>query len=224
MSKNDMLAPIVRALAGVPAERLGVILDTVNKIGGADGELWRSCIARVLREGVRSTTHSPEVSLDTIIRVDRSIRPAYPDWVTEVENLELEDTGPDEYDFTTVALWQYDRQRRYLSLVNGHEVYGYLKKHSMLENCLSLRDGEEIQKAEYAVFRKFFQGKAVILWKSVVYNNRNGHYSFPYLVGIGGKAEIRWNDLGNDLDEKFFSLHFACQHFGPSRFKNFLTS
>lgn len=69
MSKNDMLAPIIRALVGVPSERLGVILDTVNKIGGADGELWRSCIAKVLREGVRSATYSPEASPNTIEQV-----------------------------------------------------------------------------------------------------------------------------------------------------------
>lgn len=56
MSKNDMLAPIVRALVCVPQERLGIIFDTINKIGGADGELWRKRFAEALREGVKQTT------------------------------------------------------------------------------------------------------------------------------------------------------------------------
>ncbi len=78
MSKNDMLAPIVRALVGVPQERLGVLFDTINKVGSADGELWRTRFAEVLREGVKGAPLSPEAPLDTLIRVDRSIRPVLP--------------------------------------------------------------------------------------------------------------------------------------------------
>ncbi len=55
MSKNDMLAPIVRALVGIPQERLGVLLDTINKVGSTDGELWRTRFAKVLREGLKSS-------------------------------------------------------------------------------------------------------------------------------------------------------------------------
>jgi hypothetical protein len=54
MSKKDMLGAVVRALVGVPQEHLGVLLDVANKLGGRDGELWKTCLATMLREGAKS--------------------------------------------------------------------------------------------------------------------------------------------------------------------------
>lgn len=54
MSKKDMLGHIVRALVSIPKGRLGVVLDIANKLGGADGELWKDRLVAVLREGVKS--------------------------------------------------------------------------------------------------------------------------------------------------------------------------
>ena len=45
-----------------------------------------------------ATAPKEETPLDTIIHVDRSVRPLYPDWMKEVMHPELEDVGPSEYD------------------------------------------------------------------------------------------------------------------------------
>jgi hypothetical protein len=111
MSRNDMLAPIVRALVGVPKERLGVLLDTINKVGGADGELWRTRFAEVLRGGVKPAPLVSEAPLDTLIHVDRSIRPVYLPFVKTVMHPELELTGPVEYDLGTVDPWLHNGRR-----------------------------------------------------------------------------------------------------------------
>lgn len=124
MSKNDMLAPIVRALVGVPQERLSVLFDVINKVGGADGELWRTRFTEVLREGVLP---SPKTSLDTLIRVDRSIRPVYPNWAKTAMYPEMELTGPTEYDLETINSWLHDIQKNGRSM-EGHKLYKYLKK------------------------------------------------------------------------------------------------
>ncbi|MBI2439609.1 MAG: hypothetical protein HYV45_03375 [Candidatus Moranbacteria bacterium] len=206
MSKNDMLAPIVRALVGVPQERLGVLFDAINKVGSADGELWRTRFAEVLREGVKPVTLSPEAPLDTLIRVDRSVPLVYPNWVKTVMHPELELTGPVEYDLGTIDPWLHDGQKngRYME---GHKLYEYLKNKKMLESCLSLRDGEEIQKKGLAVFRKFFHGKAVFLWKSVV-RSRHGNLFVPSLYG-DDEVVVHWHCLDNGWNDGHPALRFA---------------
>ncbi|MCA9364270.1 MAG: hypothetical protein KC736_00005 [Candidatus Moranbacteria bacterium] len=207
MSKNDMLAPIVRALVGIPQERLGVLFDAINKVGSADGELWRIRFADVLREGVKPAILSPELSFDTFIHVDRSIRLVYPDWVKTVMHLEIEHTGPVEYDLTSVALWLHDSQKNG-RFMEGNKLYEYLKEEKMLESCLSLHDGEEIQKKGIAVFRKFFQGNVVFLWKSVV-QSRRGLLSVPSLYESDGKVVMDWHWFGNDWNDDNPALRFA---------------
>ncbi len=67
-----------------------------------------------------------EVSLDTVVRVNRSVRPAYPDWVGKVMNPELEGTGPAEYDLAmSIMLWLHEGQTG--GVVTGTVIYDYLK-------------------------------------------------------------------------------------------------
>lgn len=205
MSKNDMLAAIVRALVGVPQARLGVVLDTVNKIGSADGELWRSRIAEVLREQVREAVMLPELPPDILIHVDRFICPVYPDWVKMAMHPELEPTGPVEYDLSTIDLWLHYKQKNG-GYIQGNKLYEHLKDKKTLASCLSLRDGEEIQKKGLVVFRKFFGGKAVFLWKSIVQHRnghlyvpfRNGHLYVPFLIEYNDEVAVDWYCLDND--------------------------
>lgn len=206
MSKNDMLAPIVRALVGAPQERLGVVLDIANRIGSADGELWRTRFAEVLREGVRTEPLPPEVPLDTVICVDRSIRPVYPEWVKTVVHPELESTGPAEYDLGTIDLWLHPEQKN--SCIEGFRIYEYMGKRRMLEGCLSLRDGEEIQKKDPAVFQKFFGGKLVYLWKSIV-QDRAGHLHVPFLTGDDDGVWGDWYRLDHSLVGREQALRFV---------------
>lgn len=196
MFKNDMLASIVRALVGVPQERLEVLFEIINKVGSADGELWRTRFAEVLREGVKPVTLSPEAPLDTLICVDRSIRPVYPDWVKMVKHPKMELTGPTEYDLTSVALWIHNNQKNGFH-IEGYKLYSYLGERKILERCLSLRDGEEIQKKDIAIFRQLFKCKAIFLWKSVV-QHVHGRLFVPYLYEDDGQVEVNWRWLDND--------------------------
>lgn len=148
-----------------------------------------------------------EMSLDTLISVDYSIRPAYPDWVRMVMHPELGLTGPVEYDLGTIDPWLHDDQKNGRSM-EGYRLYEYLKDKNMLEGCLSLRDGEEIQKKGLAVFRKFFQGKSVFLWKSVV-QGRFGILVVPYLYENGGQVVVDWDWLGGVWDDSNPALRFA---------------
>lgn len=188
MSKNDMLAAIVRALVGVPQKRLGVVLDTVNKIGSVDGELWRTRFAEVLREGVKPAVLLPEAPLDTLIRVDRSIRPVYPDWVKTVTHPELECAGPAEYNLQTeVEQWLHDDQKN--GSVEGNTIYRNLRNGNTLATCLNLQDGFAIQAKGIEVFRELFGGKSLVLWGSVLLGPKEcGGLLVPYLYGRYGDS------------------------------------
>ena len=101
----------------------------------------------------------------TLIRVDRTQKPIYPDWLKEVMHPDLEANGPAEYDLANIEQWLHDGQKDG-KWTEGNNIYARLKENenAMLTTCLTLRDGEEIQKNGIAAFRKFFQGKALFLW------------------------------------------------------------
>jgi len=153
-------------------------------------------------------TPEPEVVIDTIIRVDRSIRPSYPDWVKTVMHPELEPTGPAEYDISKVEQWLHDGQKDG-KWTSGNNVYDKLKEKDMklLKGCLGLRDLEEIQKKGIAFFRKYFKGKAVFGWSGIVLN-QNGDLVVPYLCELGDKAVLYWNWVVN----VWYSLSPALRH------------
>jgi hypothetical protein len=122
----------------------------------------------------------------SIICVDRSIRPLYPYWVKMVMHPDLEATGADTYDLATIEPWLHERQKNGGKVV-GNRIYEHLLSNSMLDSCLGLRDGEEIQNKGIAVFRKFFGGKALFLWKSVVADRGDG-FHVPFLTELGDEG------------------------------------
>lgn len=130
--------------------------------------------------------------VDSIITVDRTIRPAYPSWMESVLYPELENTGPSEFDVSKLDLWLHAKQKA--GVVTGNVIHDYLKSNNMLEGCLGLRDLEEIQKKGIAFFREHFKGKAVFGWKSIV-RGAGGSLSAPYLVEDGGGVALRWSWL-----------------------------
>lgn len=131
--------------------------------------------------------------VDTIIRVDRSIVPVYPDFTKTVMNLGLETTGPVKYSLSEVEFWLHEGQR-HGQRIEGHELYGHLRDNGILEDCLSLRDGEEIQKKGPVTFRRFFGGKFIFLWKSVV-QSRDGYPWVPYLSECAEQVFMDWRRL-----------------------------
>ena len=135
------------------------------------------------------------VGKECIIRVDRSVRSSYPDWVKTVMYPELETTGPTEYDINKVEQWLHDEQRNG-KWIEGYEIYAFLKETDALKTCLGLRDLEEIQKKDITSFRKYLQGNNVIFgWKSVAMDN-DGRLVVPFLHERSGKAVVDWNWLG----------------------------
>lgn len=138
------------------------------------------------------------MSNDNIIRVDRSVRPAYPDWVNEVMHPGLENIGPAEYDIFAVEQWLHDDQKNG-GYTRCKKIYAYLKDTDMLKTCLGLRDLEEIQKKGVVFFRKYFRSKSVFGWKGVA-RDRDGILSAPFLYDDGVKVVLRWSWLGLDWD------------------------
>ncbi len=146
-------------------------------------------------------------ALGDIIRVDRKIRPAYPDWMDKPMHPELEAKGPREFDAGKLEQWLYDGQKNG-GVCKGKLIYEHLISNNMLESCAGLRDLEEIQKRGIDFFRKHFAGKAVFGWKSVVLN-RDGRQGVPYLVGRDGQVVLRWRWLGFDWLGANPALRFA---------------
>ena len=136
------------------------------------------------------------LQFDSIIRVDRSVRPTYPDWARIVMHPELENLGPVEFDAAKLELWLHEGQKDG-KWVNGQVIYEYLKEKKMLENCLGLSDLIAIQAKGIDFFRRYLAGKAVFAWKSVV-RNRSGNLSVPCLYEYGDKVVLHWHWL--DLD------------------------
>ena len=190
--------------------RNGWTKEDVTKLGQCGEEKSRSIRAFLSGEvDFVSKTKSVELEpvIDSLIRVDRSVKPVYPDWVKKVMHPKLEKTGPAEYDISQVELWLHEGQKNG-KWVMGQVIYEYLKKEKMLESCLSLRDLEEIQKKGIAFFRKHFQGKAMFAWKSVVLD-RDGHLRAPFLYEGGGEVVLHWYWLEYVWNDDYPALWFA---------------
>lgn len=142
-------------------------------------------VVRLMKCGEQRST--PAVD-DSLIRIMRPVKPTYPNWVREVMHPELEDVGPGEYDLAQIDPWLHDGQRNG-GRVTGNRIYEDFERNDGLKTCLGLRDGEEIQKKGIAVFRRFFAGKALFLWKSVV-RSFDGDLVVPYLGEGSGRAHV----------------------------------
>ncbi len=157
------------------------------------------------------TTTTPELEgvIDSIIRVDRLVKPTYPDWVKKVLHPELENIGPAEYDASSIDEWFHNRQKNG-QCTFGKNVYTKLKENDceLLKTCLGLRDLEEIQKKDIAFFRKHFKAKAVFGWASIVQNHED-YPNVPCLCERGGKVVLHWYWLGNVWSDGYSALRHA---------------
>lgn len=141
-----------------------------------------------------------------IIRIDRKVRPVYPDWVEKPMHPELETTGPAEYSLGDVDQWLLEKQKT--GVVTGNQIYEHLKSSDDLKNHHDLRDLLAIQKLGIEVFRKHFAGKAVFGWKSVDLR-RGGFLDVPYLLEDGGTVYLYWRWLGNGWNSRSPALRFG---------------
>lgn len=184
----------------------GQLNAIVKNLGGEEGAL-KFLRGELVVQPVVIPEPPPEPVLDFIVRVDRSVKPTYPDWFKKLEHPELECSGPAEYNLQEgVEQWLHDDQKR--GSVVGNTIYKNLQKGDNLVNCLNLQDGLAIQAKGIAVFRKLFAGKAVFLWGSVV-QNQSGYFHAPYLVERGGEVVLGWGWLGDDWDSRRPALRFG---------------
>ncbi len=130
--------------------------------------------------------------LDLAICVDRLAKPSYPKWVSKLVHPELELKGPAKYSLSKVGLWLHDDQMN--DIVGGQVLYDHLKKTGALSSCLNLQDGLAMQGRGVEIFRKFFDGKVVFLWGSVV-QGEGGKLFVPSLVELGGEVSFHWRPL-----------------------------
>lgn len=176
-----------------------------NKLGGVGGAKRFLADELLLVEAPKPEPPSEPV-LDFLVRVDRSVKPSYPDWFKKLEHPELECAGPAEYDLqTAVQQWLASGQE---SVIKGDRIYAQLKKDNALASCLNLQDGLAIQQKGIAVFRKLFAGKAVFLWGSVL-QRRSGRLSVPCLYESGGKVVVFWRWLDFSWVSDFPALRFS---------------
>ncbi len=108
-----------------------------------------------------------------VLFVDRSVKPAYPDWVKELpkETRELEATGLEQYDPSNIPLYLHPKQKNGGRL-EGNSLYAFLKESGLIEHCLSFRDGEELVKHP-ACYPESWKDKYIFLWKSVVLESKS---------------------------------------------------
>lgn len=126
------------------------------------------------------------------IHVDRSVQPDRSVYsgieVGRIIYLGIESFGPADYNLTDVDLWQHGDQLNN-GETDGYSISKYLEKHQMIASCLSLRDGEEIQKKGVSIFRKFFGNNRVFLWKSLV-QCKNAELRVPFLAATNSSGVI----------------------------------
>lgn len=177
-----------------------------NKLGGVGGAKRLLAGELLLVEALKFEL-PPEPVRGFIIRVDRSVKPSYPDWFKKLEHPELECSGPTEYDLqTAVQQWLHDDQKR--GSVQGNTIYKHLQKGDALATYLNLQDGLAIQAKGIAVFRKIFGRKVVFFWGSVV-QSQDGNLHVPYLYEDGDEVVVNWYWLDFDWDSRHPALRFS---------------
>ena len=167
-------------------------------------------LARGQAQLVKNDTSQPIV-VDPIVRIDRSVRPVYPDFlnqecVNKSEFIALERLGPPEFDVGKLRKWLHPKQKR--GIIKGTVIHNFLVKEEMLPSCLGFTDLLGIQGKGVEFFGQHFNGQGVFGWRSVV-PNRRGALHVPFLVLDDGEVVLYWDWLVHDWDANDPALRFA---------------
>jgi hypothetical protein len=190
------LKPVTRGQAGKLCDKLSHRLQMSKTLKSEPFEkvLKNPLRNKALLDDIVAAVQKHVDALGDIIRVDRSIRPVYPDWMEKPMHPELEMTGPAEFDAGKLEQFLLEKQKT--GVVKGNDIYEHLKQTDTLKTCVGLRDLEEIQKKGIDFFRKHFAGKAVFGFRSVVLGRDYGRLRVPYLLESDGQAVLYWISLG----------------------------
>lgn len=131
--------------------------------------------------------------MSTIIRVDRSGDPVYPDFIKRAVHPEIAKGGPEEYDLAKLpaAFWLHENQR-INGFSNPYVIYQCLKEEDILRSCLAICDGREIAKKSARVFRSLFPKIKLFLWGAVAQDKHND-LCVPYLSERKGFIYMDWH-------------------------------
>ena len=113
----------------------------------------------------RIATGAAKVSVEEIMRVDRTISAGCPDWL-ELVRPELEKTGPAEYPISQIEARFHEYQHEWHG-IKGRDLYSWLMGNNYLKDCLSFGDLKAIQNTSLAFFRQHFSDCNVMAWKSI---------------------------------------------------------
>jgi len=145
----------------------------------------------------------------TIIRVNRSARPLFPDQIIRIMHPELQTSGSRRYYLGDVQCL-LDQGQIGGNVLPGWAIYRHLIKVEYLPMCLGLNDGVEIQREGVPCFKRFFGVKALFLWKSVGVNCYD-HLFVPCLDVKGDRLLIRWYFVENDFGVSYPAACIGAQ-------------
>ncbi len=138
--------------------------------------------------------------------VDRTNIPTYPHQTMKLVNPEMETVGPSRYNLSEVELWPSETQEKKSWRTTGHTVFKELEKEDFVL-CLNLQDGIVIKEMGIKIFRKFWKGKRLFFWGTVV-RYRNGNLYVPYLCEKSGQVIMRWKWLNHRFNLSDLALRF----------------
>lgn len=151
---------------------------------------------------------STTILSNTIISVDRSVSQFVPpeQGLGRMLHPKLGMTGPRRYNLGQVEIFAH-RKERADNWLDRKNVYDILLRDGILPNCLSLKDGKEIQKKGLSIFREFSKGKDVFLWKSIVEDECHLR-RVPCLNEADGKVNIKWVVAVDNFGENDVGAYF----------------
>lgn len=163
---------------------------------------------------------APVAVINPIVRVNRSVRPIYPDFlnqdhINQPEFIALEKSGPAEFDASRLRQWLHPKQKR--GKVHGNIIHAALiNKKNLIDSCLGFADLLGIQAKGLEFYRRYFKGKTVFGWRLVV-PHLGGSLRVPVLVESDGEVVLCWYWLGSGggFDVVCPALRFPKQPLSP---------
>ncbi len=166
------------------------------------------CKAELIIE--RKPTSGIHLVADSVIYVDRSTPFSYPEGVKRVMHPELEAIAPSRYDVAKLEQWTHHLQKDG-KCIEGNKIFTHLKNTNTLKTCVGVRDLYEIQKKGIVFYQKYFYGKAVFGWASVVQyfiGDLLVDLLVPYLCESDGGVVLVWDPLSRN----WYSDNPALRH------------
>lgn len=154
-----------------------------------------------------SSNIKSEPTLNFLVKVDRSQKPIYPDFMKKVIHPEFELTRPNKFDLQNdVSILRHDTDR----YSNGRRIYDSLKENDLLllKNCLNLADLLAIQGKRIKVFRSLYEDITVFGWKSVIEGNY-GKLFVPCLFELDDKIALEWRWIDYYWYRRSHALRFS---------------